>query len=46
MSGFGQPGEFVGRYQGYIPRSSPPDDHCFLPIDNLVQNTGQIGSQA
>ena len=43
---FHQPGEFASRNESHISRPSAPDDDRLLLIHNLIQNGGQVLTQA
>jgi len=43
---FDETGEFGGRKKGDVARSPPPNDHGFLLIHYLIENTGQVFTEA
>jgi hypothetical protein len=46
MGSFHETGEFGGRKKGDVARSTPANDHGFLPVHNLMENAGQIFTEA
>jgi hypothetical protein len=43
---FHETGEFGGRKKGDVARSPPPNDHGFLLVHDLIENAGQIFTEA
>jgi hypothetical protein len=43
---FHETGEFGGRKKGDVARSPPPNDHGFLLVHHLIENAGQILTEA
>ena len=46
MCSFHETGEFGGREKGDVACSPPPNDHGFLLVHHLIENTGQILTKA
>ena len=46
MCSFHETGEFGGRKKGDVARSPPPNDHGFLLVHHLIENAGQILTEA
>jgi hypothetical protein len=43
---FHETGEFRGGKKGDVARSPPPNDHGFLLVNYLIENAGQIFTEA
>ncbi len=46
MGSFHETGEFGGRKKGDVARSASPNNHGFLLVDYLIENAGQILTEA
>ena len=46
MCSFHETGEFGGRKEGDVARAPPPNDHGFLLVHHLIENAGQICTEA
>ena len=46
VSGLEQPGKLVGRNEGNVSRASTPHDDCLPLVHDLIQNAGQVFTQA
>ena len=42
MRGFHEAREFGGWKQSYVAGAAPPDYHCILLVDHLVEDAGQV----